>query len=275
MNFRKAFTLVELLVVISIIALLLSMLLPALNKARESAKKIVCKNQLRQIGLAAIEYTADNYNRYPQSIGANNPQASWWPGDSSDLSGMTPEEKDAYVAANATWWGLLGPYTNLEIDKIETVEQGRQLSVGTVGNCPSHGGTGNGPEGGKDNFSYHANENIFRIWRKYVPGVGFDDIPALKTVKVSRPAFKVLLWELFMNADWPLTYPEGRFRGKPNPDPRVYGQKGVQHTYDPLRNGDGWTATHGRDLNYGFADGHVESIDHMQLLPKEDYFEID
>jgi len=60
MKSRKAFTLIELLVVISIIALLLSILVPAMNKARESARKVVCATNLRQIGLN-LEFYCDDY----------------------------------------------------------------------------------------------------------------------------------------------------------------------------------------------------------------------
>jgi prepilin-type N-terminal cleavage/methylation domain-containing protein len=56
----KGFTLVELLVVISVIALLLSVLLPALQKARESAREMVCLSNLRQVGIAAHSYETSN-----------------------------------------------------------------------------------------------------------------------------------------------------------------------------------------------------------------------
>lgn len=70
----RAFTLVELLVVISIIALLLSVLMPALGKARAMAQATVCSSRLHQLGLATMLYVQNYNNKYFLSY-ANGQQA--------------------------------------------------------------------------------------------------------------------------------------------------------------------------------------------------------
>jgi len=63
MHKAKGFTLIELLVVIAIIAVLMAILMPSLNRAREQGKRAACLNNLKQLGLAWIAYAGDNDDR--------------------------------------------------------------------------------------------------------------------------------------------------------------------------------------------------------------------
>jgi len=66
MRCRKGFTLIELLVVIAIIAILAAILFPMFTRAKESAKRSACLDNLKQIGIGIIMYTDDNDGRYPR-----------------------------------------------------------------------------------------------------------------------------------------------------------------------------------------------------------------
>lgn len=74
---REAFTLIELLVVIAIIAMLMAILMPVLRKAREQAKAVACKSNLRQVGLAANLYAEDHDLSIPRGAAGRSGKA-WY-----------------------------------------------------------------------------------------------------------------------------------------------------------------------------------------------------
>jgi prepilin-type N-terminal cleavage/methylation domain-containing protein/prepilin-type processing-associated H-X9-DG protein len=78
---RKAFTLVELLVVIGIIAVMISILLPSLNKARRQAKAVQCASNMRQVASAMLMYINNNKGNHPPSqikAGGDCYPDGWW-----------------------------------------------------------------------------------------------------------------------------------------------------------------------------------------------------
>ena len=113
---KAAFTLIELLVVIAIIAILAAMLLPVLQRAKQSAYDTVCRSNLRQMGVALSSYVGD-YNAYPMYI---NP-----------LPNSRPPGP-----ATAIWYNTLTPYTGAE--GTTNVFRGRVDARNGLYICPSY-----------------------------------------------------------------------------------------------------------------------------------------
>lgn len=121
---KQIFTLIELLVVIAIIAILASMLLPALNKARERANSIQCTGTLKSMGMVFVSYTGDNNGMLPPVWG-----------------------ESGYSYRN--WSFRLAPYYNVR----QPSESDRSVALGKAGiRCQSAAKERNSPK-----FNYGMN----------------------------------------------------------------------------------------------------------------------
>jgi len=109
---RKGFTLIELLVVIAIIAILAAILFPVFAKAREKARQVSCASNLKQLGLATLQYVQDNDETWPVAqYGLPNGDTQYWFGAGNgatfDLSKglLQPYMKSTQVQKCASWTG--------------------------------------------------------------------------------------------------------------------------------------------------------------------------
>ncbi len=155
-RFRMNFTLIELLIVIAIIAILASMLLPALNKARGKAKEIHCVNNMKQLGITLLVY-ADSWNQFlPPVQTTSTPGAGtryWFDSSMLNLNSKLmygcPEAK--YQAPNPNsseyaimsyalhnyYWG--GPYTqSISLNAFKKCKFSEKVIFGDGSNSSDH-----------------------------------------------------------------------------------------------------------------------------------------
>ena len=226
----RGFTLVELLVVIGIIALLISILMPSLSRAREAANRTACLSNLRQIGMAFVMYANEHKGTFPRAAPMN------W-------AGPRPED----------WihWQDTGPVLR-QLDESSLANYlGKPVNVGVL-RCPSDDAINHPRPGGSEpayKYSYCMNELFHSfVMRPYMSP------PARELVKMGRvrsASDKILLleedersindghWSPFLS-DW-LSIRHDRQRKVPD-------------------NGSATPENNNRRGNVAFADGHADYV---------------
>jgi prepilin-type processing-associated H-X9-DG protein/prepilin-type N-terminal cleavage/methylation domain-containing protein len=258
---RHAFTLVELLVVIGIIALLISILLPALGRAREQAKTVQCASNMRQIGIAMVMYSNANKGALCPGDFAADPQTFGAP---------TPAPNPAVCFWNFMDQLWLDNYVQHEPREAARVPAQGGARAGTFGvqypsagrgiyECPSEAGVNSGAF--PWNFIIHYKINC-------------EAIPTQKANAPSIARDNTITWAPYLGF---FRYPQGAKWTYLKPDKvlltEAYGTGADSVVYYPANaagnaGGNGVRLRHGapnsinvngkNGANYLFADGHVE-----------------
>ena len=243
-NYSKAFTLIELLVVISIIALLLSILMPSLTKAKEMVQYLVCRSNIKQLGLATALWSEDNEGWAPPALWDRGNTGS---GEKFLLAYLDTETGDRVMSCPT-----VKKYAGKTFDELDLTDEVRGLAnggnyynsygynhylCGDTSACPGVFDVANdgGGQWGKDAVWYKTHGNC-------------------KLITVRKPVTTVLFAEsiLYLSAPWFYT------KVIANPAFNDPSEKGRRHSPKKRRVGNSGNHTElCGDMNISWVDGSV------------------
>jgi prepilin-type N-terminal cleavage/methylation domain-containing protein len=270
---RPGFTLVELLVVVGIIAILISILLPALSRAKDKARQVSCASNERQLYMLCMMFAQDH--------GGHLPRPSW-PGninqpfvDNLNAFGQQVAGKLDYEQGGL-WRYLPGIQARKDL-MLCPGDNGEPVRYGSIQSVP----------GDRDfSYSFHAyvgdrrdnEQGQFRI--DSMPGGGI--LPAIRINQVRSAADRIYIWEeIGPNDPWCLHPMADATRGiSKNDDDTPTGRHGGQRAVNGTRDTNPTSPGYNQWLkagsgNHCFFDGHVEALAPGQILNdkrRENYY---
>lgn len=256
---RSAFTLIELLVVIAIIAILASILFPVFAQAREKARQTTCLSNLKQIGLATMQYVQDYDETFPRMT-------------------VTPPPAPRKSWAVYTWQDAVAPYVKNGTISVTWASEDESIPVtltsGGIWLCPSQ------PDADARTV-YGGNDTIFTDLKYGMTGGGAISPTTLS--KLGRPSDLVLISEnneidlydgigdprLTGDAYWQC----GTTWQCSGPNSSAQWDKDiVGNEADPWKWGQTTRYRHSGVANFAFTDGHVKAIPKGQLNWCKNFF---